>query len=422
MNKYLFNSIATACLLAVMTACGGGPPVPAPANSGNIGAEPVMNVPAAKCVYNIYVENSGSMYGYVKGVTEFEQSVYSYLSDIKISDICSEMNLYYINSVMHRQPADVEDFIYRLEPNTFRAKGGNMATTDLSNIIGNILETHGRDTVSILISDFVFSPGSGVNADEYLLNQQIGIKNHFAYKLKSNPNLAMMLYQLSSKFEGRYYDRNNTPYNINHQRPFYMMIIGDTNNLIRLSNEISKDKIKGSGVRNSYSLSKAVSNVSYGILPTPKIGSFNPDPASPHTSIKGAKIDKKNPNTKFMMSIGVDFSQLLLDDEYLMDPSNYEISNKSFNISVDKAKNNTKYSHIVKLSLNPQMANLYKGPLTIQLLKKASTWSEAVTNPDDVGVQNITTDKTYGFKYLVGGVYDSYSSEKAYAKFNININ
>ena len=422
MNKYLFNSIASACLLAVMTACGGGPPVPAPVNPGNTGAEPVMNTAATKCVYNIYVENSGSMYGYVKGVTEFEQSVYSYLSDIKISDICSEMNLYYINSVMHKQPADVEDFIYRLEPNTFKAKGGNMATTDLSNIIGNILKTHGRDTVSILISDFVFSPGGGVNADEYLLNQQIGIKNHFAYKLKSNPNLAMMLYQLSSKFEGRYYDRNNTPYNINHQRPFYMMIIGDSYNLIKLSNEISKEKIKGSGVINSYSLSKAVSNVSYGILAMPKIGSFNPDPAAPLTSIKGAKIDRRSPNAKFMVSIGVDFSKLLLDDDYLMDPSNYEISNKSFNISVDKAQNNAKYTHIVKLSLNPQLANLYKGPLTIQLLKKESTWSENATNPDDVGIQNITTDKTYGFKYLVGGIYDSYSSEKAYAKFNININ
>ena len=422
MNKYLFNSIASACLLAVMTACGGGPPVPAPVNPGNTGAEPVMNTAATKCVYNIYVENSGSMYGYVKGVTEFEQSVYSYLSDIKISDICSEMNLYYINSVMHKQPADVEDFIYRLEPNTFKAKGGNMATTDLSNIIGNILKTHGRDTVSILISDFVFSPGGGVNADEYLLNQQIGIKNHFAYKLKSNPNLAMMLYQLSSKFEGRYYDRNNTPYNINHQRPFYMMIIGDSYNLIKLSNEISKEKIKGSGVINSYSLSKAVSNVSYGILAMPKIGSFNPDPAAPLTSIKGAKIDRRSPNAKFMVSIGVDFSKLLLDDDYLMEPSNYEISNKSFTISIDKAKNNTKYTHIVKLSLNPKLLNLYKGPLTIQLLKKPSTWSEDVTNPDDVGEQNITTDKTYGFKYLVGGIYDSYSSDKSYAKFNININ
>lgn len=422
MNKYLFNGIASACLLAVITACGGGPPVPVPVSSGNTESEPVISAAATKCVYNVYVENSGSMDGYVKGRTEFEQSVYSYLSDIKISEICSEMNLYYINSRMHKQPSDVADFIEKLEPNTFRARGGNRATTDLSNIIGDILDVHGKDTVSILVSDFVFSPGSGVNADEYLLNQQIGIKNHFALKQKSNPNLAMMIYQLSSKFEGKYYDRNNTPYNINHHRPFYMMIIGDSYNLIKLSNEISKDKIKGSGVINSYSLSKAIPNVSYGVLAMPKIGSFNPDPAAPLTSIKGAKIDRRSPNTKFMVSIGVDFSKLLLDDDYLMDPSNYEISNKSFTISVDKAKNNTKYTHIVKLSLNPQLVNLYKGPLTIQLLKNSSTWSETVTNPDDVGVQNITNDKTYGFKYLVGGIYDSYSSEKAYAKFNININ
>lgn len=421
MNKYLFNCIASTCLVAVMTACGGGPPVPVPVNPGNTVVESVLNAPATKCVYNIYVENSGSMYGYVKGVTEFEQSVYSYLSDIKISEICSEMNLYYINSVMHKQPADVEDFIYRLEPNTFKAKGGNMATTDISNIIGNILDSHGKDTVSILISDFVFSPGSGVNADEYLLNQQIGIKNHFAYKQKSNPSLAMMLYQLSSKFDGKYYDRNNKPYNINHQRPFYMMIIGDSHHLKTLSDEIAKDKIKGSGVINSYSVSRSVSNVDYGILTMPKIGSYNPDPASPLTSIKKAKIDRRNQNTKFMMSIGVNYSNLLLDDDYLMDPANYEISNKSFIVSVDRANNNTKYTHIIKLSLSPQLANLYKGPLSIQLLKQPSSWSEDVTNPDDVGVQNITTDKTYGFKYLVGGVYDAYNSEKAYAKFNINI-
>lgn len=414
MNK---NLICFGYIVVILTSCWSGPPVP-----DNVVTEPIENEIVHKCcVYNIYVENSGSMYGYVKGVTEFEQSVYSYLSDIKISDVCSEMNLYYINSVMHKQPADVEDFIYRLEPNTFRAKGGNMATTDLSNIIGNILDSHGKDTVSILISDFVFSPGSGVNADEYLLNQQIGIKNHFAYKLKSNPNLAMMIYQLSSKFEGKYYDRNNTPYNINQQRPFYMMIMGDSHHLKTLSQKIAKGKIKGSGVINSYSLSRTAAKVDYGVLAMPKIGSYNPDPASPLTSIKGAKIDRRGQNTKFMMSIGVDFSELLLDDDYLMDSDNYKISNKSFMVSVDKATNNTRYTHIIKLSLNPQLANLYKGPLSVELLKKPSAWSESVTNPDDVGAQNITTDKTYGFKYLVGGVYDAYSFETAYVKLNINI-
>lgn len=417
MNKYLLNCIASTCLVAVMTACGGGPPIP----SINAGSAAGVEESIVKCVYNIYVENSGSMDGYVKGKTEFEQSVYSYLSDIKISDICSEMNLYYINSMMYKQPSDVADFIEKLEPDTFRLRGGNRATTDISNIIGDILDSHGKDTVSILVSDFVFSPGSGVNADEYLLNQQIGIKNHFAYKKKNNPNLAMMIYQLSSKFEGKYYDRNNKPYNINQQRPFYMMIIGDSHHLKTLSQKIAKDKIKGSGVINSYSLSRAAAKVDYGVLAMPKIGSYNPDPASPLTSIKGAKIDRKGQNTKFMMSIGVDFSELLLDDDYLMDSANYKISNKSFMVSVDKATNNTKYTHIIKLSLNPQLANLYKGPLSVELLKKPSTWSESVTNPDDVGAQNITTDKTYGFKYLVGGVYDAYSSETAYVKLNINI-
>ena len=32
------------------------------------------------------------------------------------------------------------DFIEKLEPNTFRARGGNRQTTDLSNIIGDILD------------------------------------------------------------------------------------------------------------------------------------------------------------------------------------------------------------------------------------------------------------------------------------------
>lgn len=418
----LFSVIAVIGTIAVLTCCGGGPPVPIntnptvkPYSDSAEQAAPAI----VKPVYNIYVENSGSMYGYVKGVTEFEQSVYSYLSDIKVYDVCSEMNLYYINSAMHKQPADVEDFIYKLEPNTFRARGGDMSTTDISNIIGKILDTHGKDTVSILISDFVFSPGSGVNADEYLLNQQIGIKNHFAYKLKSNPDLAMMLYQLSSRFEGRYYDRNNAPYSINHQRPFYMMIIGDSYHLKNLSGVVPKDKIRGTGVINSYSLSKSVANVGYGIMAMPKIGTYNPDPKAPLTSIKGAKIDRKNPTTRFMMSIGVDFSKLLLDDDYLLNPSNYEVSNKSFTISVDKANSNPRYTHIVKLSLNPQMLNLYKGSITIHLLKQPSSWSEAVTNTDDV--DNITTDKTYGFKYLVDGVFDAYNSDKSYAKFNVNI-
>ncbi|MDR1023227.1 MAG: hypothetical protein LBL94_08165 [Prevotellaceae bacterium] len=59
---------------------------------------PVAAATLPKPTVNVYMENSGSMDGYVKGVTMFEQAVYSYLSDIKISDFTNTLNLFYINS------------------------------------------------------------------------------------------------------------------------------------------------------------------------------------------------------------------------------------------------------------------------------------------------------------------------------------
>ena len=47
-------------------------------------------------VVNVYLENSGSMDGYVKGQTEFEQIVYNYLVNLKLAKITSELNLFYI--------------------------------------------------------------------------------------------------------------------------------------------------------------------------------------------------------------------------------------------------------------------------------------------------------------------------------------
>jgi hypothetical protein len=56
-----------------------------------------MHVGNPKPVVNVYMENSGSMFGYVDGLTEFEASVYSYLSDIANTSTDS-LNLFYINS------------------------------------------------------------------------------------------------------------------------------------------------------------------------------------------------------------------------------------------------------------------------------------------------------------------------------------
>ena len=311
--------VSVLCMLVLFIDCGN---VPVEQTGMNSGADTATLSSAVRpCVFNIYMENSGSMYGYVEGVTEFEQSVYSYLSDVKNSDICSEMNLYYINNEIHKWKQDcndadgiqddVRDFIDKLEPDTFKKSGGDKTTTDISDIIGNILKIRGRDTVSVLISDFVFSPGSGKNAEEYLINQQIGIKNHFAKHLKTDPETGVLIYRLTSGFKGKYFDRINCPYSIDQKRPFFIMLVGESKYLRRLVDNVPSEHIKGSGVLNKFSIEHIDHHIPYEILVMPRIGKFRPDPSSPKRAVIKAKPDRKNPETCFLLSVGTDYSNLI---------------------------------------------------------------------------------------------------------------
>lgn len=72
--------------------------------------------------FNVYLENSGSMNGYVKGNTGFEQSIYYYLTQIENSEVADSVNLYYINSKVIPQGNDIETFIHHVEPADFQKK------------------------------------------------------------------------------------------------------------------------------------------------------------------------------------------------------------------------------------------------------------------------------------------------------------
>ena len=433
LGKLIDQTLRAGCLIFCVCSivkCGNVPVKPQVEQDEGYGIENAPTV-LKSCVFNIYMENSGSMYGYVEGVTEFEQSVYSFLSDVKNSPVCAGMNLYYINNEIHQwqqstasndgyMQDDVRDFIDKLEPDTFIQSKGDKTTTDISDIIGNIFSQHGKDTVSVLISDFVFSPGSGKNAEEYLINQQIGIKNHLTKKLRTDPETGILLYRLTSKFEGKYFDRNNRPYMIKQRRPFFIMLAGDSEHLRQLEDNVPIDHIKGSGVLNTFSIENVTGQIPYEILVMPRIGEFRPDPAYPKTGIVNARIDKKNPESKFMLAVGVDYSGLILPEDYLTDSQNYEISNKSFTLKIEQRKKDD-YTHILKLYLNPQLRQIPRGNVSVALMKRQSEWIENYTSSDDVGIENITEDKTYGLKYLVNGIYEAYATEEDYSKLVINI-
>ena len=79
--------IAPILCSAIFIGCGGPPSTPNPnvATPSSSSEQLQQELPAP--TIKVYVENSGSMYGYVKGTTDFENAVYSYLSDIQLADL-----------------------------------------------------------------------------------------------------------------------------------------------------------------------------------------------------------------------------------------------------------------------------------------------------------------------------------------------
>ena len=365
---------------------------------------------------NVYLENSASMDGYVKGVTEFETAIYNLLGDFKISGICDSLNLSYINKSIPYQKKnalapDIQDFIEKLEPSTFRQRGGDRSTSDLKNILSTVLKNIDEKNAAVLISDFVFSPGSNINAQDYLNNQGVGIKIDFAEKLKTF-DLSAMVIQLQSNFDGLYYDKKDKPISINCKRPYYIWIIGSKNQIKEIINTKIIENIKG-GYLNRIVLQankNEVDHPSCKILPRKSIGNFSLKSVGDFV-IEEAEASNENDNKGvFEFTLAVDFSKSLEDENFFADSNNYKLNDKTYRLKPEIINDNsaslTGYSHILKLKTN----KLLDETLKIDVIGKTPNWVYLSTSEDDSGIaiDSLEKQKTFGFKYLVEGVCDAF--------------
>lgn len=435
MKKFFAPILST----IIFVGCG-GPPSTVPNQNISTPSNEKIKAEIPAPTIKVYVENSGSMDGYVRGTTDFENAVYSYLSNIQLSDLGRKsdstsfkniLELNYINSQVLRQAPDVQEFIRALEPNVFRMRGGNRGTSDMSDILNTILKQNfSKHDIAIFVSDCIFSPGNQYrandNADEYLVSQQIGIKSHFVEQLSKNPEFSVVILQLTSQFNGTYYNKFDERESIDDIRPYYIWLMGDREQVKKIMGKVDIAQIKGSGVKNIFMVSKSIKSMPYGILPPPQsIGKFRPDSSNPKTSIVKAEVDRKGGTSRFQLAIGVDFSKMLIPEEYLTNAANYEVSNKAYNLEI--VKNNTQgssYTHIIRLNLVEPIIS--KGTVKITLKNSMPSWIEEYTDNEGLNIHaNGAMKKTYGLKYLLGGVYDAYSSNKEeennYGVITVNI-
>lgn len=368
-------------------------------------------------IINVYIENSGSMDGYVKGQTEFEQIVYNYLVDLKQIRIAKELNLYYINSQILPQQDDIRDFIEKLEPSSFKAKGGNRGTSDIALMIKDVLNEMNDSIVSIFISDCIFSPGKGKNAEEYLVNQQIGIKNFIGDYINEHPNFAVVGYRCMSQFEGLCYDKNDSGKYYKGSRPFYVWLFGGQGAINRIRIEMQRNNRYLKSAENVFTVFAGgidMPDSCYAIKI--KSGNFDLDKLDPKHSIKNLKADKSG---RIRFSVEVNYAPLILSDDYLCNTELYELSDPKFElVSVERINEYKKYSHLLTF----ETEHVHPTTLEVSIKTDIPKWPELYNDNEGNEITENNADKTFGIKYMTEGIASAIIKKRYYTRMTININ
>jgi len=374
--------------------------------------------PFIKPTINVYLETSASMDGYVKGnATDFKQAIFNYLVDIQSQKVTDSLNLFFITNKPMALGSNIDaDFYKRLNPKSFieiaQKNGAKRSDTDIALVLEMVLKKTNKNDISIMITDGIISPGPGKNATEYLDKQEALIKKLIFELLDKNDNAAIIVYQLSSQFDGMYYNNVDKPISYKGERPFYIWIIGDTKHISSLRDKVPDNKFKGSGIQNVFTSIAGNRTVEYTL--NQNIGNVIISRTNQKTDIDKLKKDR---NGKVRFAVNVDFSDLQQDDVYLHNPDNYE-TNSKYELEEIKPYRGSKYTHT--LFFTSSDGKIYKGAVSVKLKTTLPQWIEEVN--DDDGVKAVH-GKTYGIKYQLGGIFDAFTfTNNYYTEIKININ
>ncbi len=404
--KYLLPLLALTCMCSLL-GCGTD-------NSDTYvrhGKKDTTSTVHKKYKYAVYIENSGSLNGYlnVAGDSSFKSNVYALITSLSTAPEKEALSLYDINTrtipaAINADAAMVSDYLRHLDATTFKkrseASGGNQAQSDLGAVFKTVLDSTDAHEVSILISDGIFSPGKKGEAIDYLSQQKNSI-TLFLNEQRKKQSFATLVLQFYSGFNGRYYYQDNSSRDGKFKdRPYYIICFGDEEAL-RLIQDRVTTQAAFAGFRNFLFLTDTRS---YEV--SPAIRSFtqyyNYDHSRP---LVVTDIRKGGRDHKFRIKFNVDFSKLPVSETYLQEPGNY-VLNPGYEIESVNACQQPGYTHeILLVAVAPKTA-----ALNISLKKQLPGWIAAGNLDTD---QKLPADslsgKTFGIRYLLEGIYDAYA-------------
>ncbi len=344
---------------------------------------------------SIFLENSASMDGYVDAnSTSFKAAMNDMLTNLENFAATDSLNLNYINSAVISVKAgasktDVDDFYKNLNRTNFKTQGGKRGSSDIGALLSQILNRQKTNELSVLVSDFVFSPG-GKDAVKYLEGQRSEIRSEFVNARRKNPDLAVAILQGEAQFEGTYYDRNDKPHaRLDAPRPYYVWLMGSAAQIQSILDAKILEQTRN-GFTNKLVIQPASEAVRppYKILYSPKIGSFDAK-----SLVKGiitdarAARDDRNKGV-FEFSLAVNFAKGMQDDSYFLDSTNFKISDAQYSLKAKPITDRNdvslnSFTHVLTL----RTMDLKDEKLTIDVVGKVPGWVYATSSEDDTQIE-----------------------------------
>ena len=353
----------------------------------------------------VFIENSGSMDGYMCTGSELKDAVYSYASSL--SSYADTTKLNYINSQIIPYRNDMKSFIRDLTPQKFKAAGGNRSNSDIAAMFENILKQTDDNTISIFISDCILDVSNG-DAKDFFENRSIDIRNAFTKHLNKHTDLGVEIFCLESTFEGRYYYSTGSELLEKVKRPYYMWVIGNKNILAHLNQKVPPIKEVKHGIKNYFAFSTN-SIIPFEITNTKGVA-------------KGKQcIPTKNSDGDYEFLIKTNLRSTLQGTDVLSDPSNYETITSGIMVNrVTEVPNSSSstFTHIVNVIIT-NTTKSYAERITLKPLY-APSWLEEANDDSGKDIRN-NINKTTGIKYLVQGVADAYKKHEQLVDFKFVI-
>jgi hypothetical protein len=373
---------------------------------------------------NLFIKNSGNMYGYINPKSEFQEALFGLLTDLKSSKQTGNINLHYVNTaVTYSVPYNSDDaavsYIHKVKLADFvnlgRGNGGDPGETDFDKVFGHILKMVDKNSVGILAADFIFSPGKVQDVGDYIKKHSNSIKVKFSNKI-DELDLAVLVFRMESYFDGNYWNKKGVGVGrITAQRPYYIWFIGSPQHLAKI---IGNKKLMMSLKNNGYT----GDNMVFESLGAEKQLEFK-IAASERYSVpvkERNKIKAKRSRDSVAFFVDVNFNDAFRDSAFFV--NSIKVS-EGYVLSV-KPSINTRFKHRLTL----KSGKLIRGDLKISVEGRIPGWVNDVNSTDDTNIKKDVSEqaKTYGFKDITEGVYSAFyptvSMDESHILQTLNLN